>query len=244
MTEIIINADDCGISKHVNECIKHFIDAGKLTSTTVMANMDDIEGAKSLYDTYCKDISFGIHLNLTQGTPLLYSQPMLDAGIVIEEDGVYKFCGRFPYKYVSSIIRRDAKKELEAQIEKILDFGFVPTHIDGHHFVHTYPSMLTVTPSLLKKYNIRKVRRMNNYHHSAMQTLLRNSWVKLIKLQNNNVKSTDYFAGIKQFFISNRICNGTIELMCHPGGYDSKEGEFMDNLIIPKEIKLISYHNI
>ena len=50
--KLIINADDCGKNKEVNAAIGHFIEAGKITSTTVMANMDDLEGASRLFDEY------------------------------------------------------------------------------------------------------------------------------------------------------------------------------------------------
>lgn len=44
MRQVIINADDCGISQYVDREIERFIQLGKITSTTVMANMDDLEG--------------------------------------------------------------------------------------------------------------------------------------------------------------------------------------------------------
>lgn len=47
--KLIINADDCGKSKDVNVAINHFIEAGKITSTTIMANMDDLDGAARLF---------------------------------------------------------------------------------------------------------------------------------------------------------------------------------------------------
>ena len=50
--KLIINADDCGKSKEVNAAIAKFIEAGKITSTTVMANMDDLEGAARLFRQY------------------------------------------------------------------------------------------------------------------------------------------------------------------------------------------------
>lgn len=57
--KLIINADDCGKNKEVNAAISHFIETGKITSTTVMANMDDLEGASRLFDEYQDSISFG-----------------------------------------------------------------------------------------------------------------------------------------------------------------------------------------
>ena len=45
----IINADDCGYSAHVNEHIRAAIALGRISSTTIMANMGDFEGAVKMY---------------------------------------------------------------------------------------------------------------------------------------------------------------------------------------------------
>ena len=74
---LIINADDCGYSKTNNSHIKQAIEKGKITSTTIMANMPEVEDAIRLYETYHNDISFGIHLNLTEGEPLVNSQTLV-----------------------------------------------------------------------------------------------------------------------------------------------------------------------
>lgn len=47
--KIIINADDCGYSEKVNAAIEDCILKNAITSTTIMANMDDFEGALRLY---------------------------------------------------------------------------------------------------------------------------------------------------------------------------------------------------
>ena len=92
--QIIINADDCGRSKVVNSAIEECIQAGCITSTTVMANMDDLEGAVGLYNTYKNSISFGCHLNLTQCQPLLKSQILQDIGFTsISDDGMIELNG-------------------------------------------------------------------------------------------------------------------------------------------------------
>ena len=67
---IIINADDCGLSEIVDKEIEYCIRHGLISSTTIMANMDDFEGARRLYDTYGNAVSFGWHMNLTEGEPL------------------------------------------------------------------------------------------------------------------------------------------------------------------------------
>lgn len=85
--KLIINADDCGYSSVVNRRIEEEIWHHRITSTTVMANMDDFEGAVRLYEKYGKDISFGVHLNMTEGKPLLDSEELLSAGVLKKAAG-------------------------------------------------------------------------------------------------------------------------------------------------------------
>ena len=59
--KVIINSDDFGITKGVNQSIVELIDAGILTSTTVMSNMPYYAEIEKLRDR----IGIGIHFNLT-----------------------------------------------------------------------------------------------------------------------------------------------------------------------------------
>lgn len=112
--KLIINADDCGKNKEVNAAISHFIETGKITSTTVMANMDDLEGASRLFDEYQDSISFGIHLNLTEGHPLRYSQELLDRGyyketanVAGEKGNIYLNINQLRNKIISTSIQKE-----------------------------------------------------------------------------------------------------------------------------------------
>ena len=112
MKRIIINADDCGMSLQVNEHIEQAILAGKISSTTVMANMEDFDGAVRLYKTYGSEISFGWHINLTEGSPLMYSQLLLDKGYYIEQGGRIVFNGKaFWKKHLTNEMKMAIRKE-------------------------------------------------------------------------------------------------------------------------------------
>lgn len=135
---IIINADDCGMSQTVNEHIEKAILAGKITSTTVMTNMHDFDGAVRLYKQYHDCISFGWHINLSEGKPLLYSQLLLDKGFYIESEHGVEMNGRkFLHKWLTSEARKEITKELMAQCSKLRDSGIVISHVDSHHHAHT-----------------------------------------------------------------------------------------------------------
>ena len=164
MLNIIINADDCGKNKSINNCIQKFIEAGKLTSTTIMANMNDLEGAIALYRCYQDKISFGVHLNLTEGSPILDSDILLQKGLYIESSEGLKFnISPFRNRMLSSAELNAIEKELDAQIAILEDSGIHISHIDSHHHIHTGFAFLSLLPRLARRHNIYKIRRMRNY---------------------------------------------------------------------------------
>lgn len=200
-----------------------------------MANMDDLEGASRLFDEYQDSISFGIHLNLTEGHPLRYSQELLDrgyyketVGVAGQGGGIHLNINQFRNKIISTSIQKELEKELCAQIEKVLDYGIRISHIDSHHHIHTSLLMLWLMPKLAKRYSIHKMRRMRNYVPFASRTnmVLRNLWKQLIKLQNHRIVMTDYFGIYEDWYDSDKQIlhgNTVLELMCHPGGAYSEE---------------------
>lgn len=246
--KIIINADDCGKSQIVNAEIEQCIINGKITSTTVMANMEDFDGAVRLYDTYNGSISFGWHINLTEGEPLTKSQILLDKGYYLENDGHVVFNGNaFWSKTLGQAISMEIKKELRTQYEKLMDNGICITHADSHQHIHTSPSMLFLIPGLLKELNITRCRRLRNYKESKKERLLRNAWALPFKLKG--LKMTDTFASFSEYVTNVNLHHGdVIELMCHPGhpGQEySDEYDVLKSFDLKKlNAELISYKEL
>ena len=252
MTKIIINADDCGISEHVNAEIRRFIELCLISSTTVMANMDDFDGACKLYKDYHGKISFGIHFNLTEGTPLCYSQLLLDSGYYKEEDHVVVFDeSNFDYRRITSPMKDDIEKEMRAQVEKILDSGIVLSHFDSHRHVHFHRQLIPLFCKVARKYEIKKFRRFSNLPTSHSNKIKTRLWRALVYLHNPQLKTTDYFCGVTSFFklaIDNALQeNKTYEVMCHPGhcgkNYEeeNKTMEVRIDELVKEKIELISY---
>ena len=67
---LIVNADDFGLTAGVNEGIQDAVEAGVVTSTTMMVNTpgfgDAVRRAAGLRDR----LSVGLHFNLTTGAPV------------------------------------------------------------------------------------------------------------------------------------------------------------------------------
>lgn len=245
---IIINADDCGISKQVNQEIESCITSGKITSTTIMANMEDFDGAVRLYHQYNDVVSFGWHINLTEGQPLTCSQLLLDRGFFKENEGKIYFNGyAFRNKLVGKDMRNEIHKELLAQYTRLRDSGIMPTHADSHQHIHTTLSMLFIVPSLLKVLGIAKCRRLRNYVPSSYSRLLRNCWGAWMKM--HGMKMTDTFCAFHEYYDTPLITQGMlVELMCHPGHQGDEyreEYELLKKADFDKlKAKLISYKEL
>lgn len=244
---IIVNADDCGMSKSVNEHIEKAIIAGKITSTTVMANMEDFEGAVNLYGKYHEIISFGWHINLSEGTPLLYSQMLLDKGFYKEIDGGIVMDGKkFIRKCLPADMRDEITKELKAQYGKLRDHGIKLSHIDSHHHVHTSTWAITLIPKLLKDINISSMRNIYNNIPFGISSILRHGWSAMMKYQVPNLAIPDVLSGYQRYIEKGLLAKGkVIELECHPGhpSYEKEEIMLLSHNY-EKNIELISYNDL
>ncbi len=249
---IIINADDCGISKAVDAEIERFILLGKITSTTIMANMDDLEGAKSLYNRYKDRISFGVHVNLTDGEPMTKSQALLDYGYFVEKDGKVFLNGySFIHKRIPKHLYQEIVKECVAQINCVRDNGINISHIDSHHLMLTSSSMTNITPLVLKQAGVKKMRRVRNFiEKKSVSYFVRQMWFTYMKMRVDGLKSTDWFESFGAFYGLMKKGfhrDGIIELMTHPGGSYPKEDELMlntDYSELFKDYELANYNQI
>lgn len=253
--KVIINADDCGFNECVNLHIREAIEKGKITSTTIMTQMSDLDGALTLYEQYHKNVSFGIHLNLTEGEPILKSQYLLDFGYYSIKEEKIVFDGNkaesFRYKRLPNSVKIELYKELSAQIERLLNAGLHLSHLDSHHHIHTCLSLMDIMARLSKEYGIYKVRRMRNYVPRSINYYERQLWACLSHISNKNYLMTDFFAAFEEFFSQRRLsqlnADSTIELMIHPGSHSinaQTEESMMYEMIYPRDLELISYNNL
>ena len=224
MIKIIINADDCGISYHVNQEIRKCIQDNIISSTTIMANMDDFDGAVKLYQDFHSTVSFGIHFNLTEGCPLLKSQCLLDTGFYIEKNNILSFSGKdFNYKFLTKVMKRDIESELNAQAEKILDSKIIPSHIDSHHHIHWHREIIPIFSKLSNKYGNNKMRKeyFTSNNMKYFELLKANIWQLYAKMSNLNLKTVDDLMTVKDLYKNiddNKYDQNIItELMVHPG---------------------------
>ncbi|MCC6586586.1 MAG: ChbG/HpnK family deacetylase [Bryobacterales bacterium] len=199
MRQLIVNADDFGFTRDVNEGIIEAHRQGILTAATMMA----VGGAFHQALLLAKDfpsLDVGIHLVLVGERAL--SRPA-------------KALPGSPYQLIwdNSL---DIEREFDLQIRRVLDAGIKPTHIDTHKHTHVLPKVARAVVKMSKQYGIPWVRRP--LPHAGY-------WSVRI-LQAGGCRMTDHFTGFRQtgkldtpelVSMIKALPEGLTELMVHPG---------------------------
>lgn len=238
MVQAIVNADDFGISRKVNEAICQCFDRGIITNTTLMVNMPCADEAVALAKENGFEERVGLHLNLTAGTPL--TDKIRSCNNFCGNEG--NFNAGF-HLVTSKRLRIDRKEaaavgeEIEAQMRKYLAFGLPEKHIDSHHHAHTDMSVFNELSPLLHKYSFRSVRISRNMYEKASAF---NVWYKKVynrKLKKSGLKTADYFGSFRDFSsYYDKLPDGVlVEIMLHP--MFSSDGVLMDTKIPMDEVK-------
>lgn len=155
-TLLIINADDAGFSRGINDAVALCAQRGIVRSTTLMANGSAFEHAVRVLSGI-EGLGLGIHLVLTDLQPLDARGRMAE---LLDDAG--RLPGG-PLALLSALAEgrggRDAlKRELSLQVEKVLDHGILPTHLDSHKHVHALPPVLDAVLDVAGRYHIRRLR--------------------------------------------------------------------------------------
>jgi len=251
MKNIIINADDFGLSKDINMAIMALMDINLCTDTTLLVNFEESENAAKLAISNDRKNQVGIHFNLTEGFPLTNK---------IKKES--RFCneeGSFHYKKEKRIISLSGSEkvaineELTSQIQFCRKLGIPISHADSHNHIHEEPGLFSLFLEILKRQKIPFLRLTNNMMKSSyINNIYRNSYNALLSI--NKLAGTDYFGSTSNLnnYKKTIEANSVIELMIHPGQIRNKEiydAYSKENLsiILPQIIhgnKLISYYQL
>lgn len=233
MRRLILNADDFGINEQRSHGIVMCREQGILTSASIIPNYPGSAKAARLAKE--RDVSSGLHLNLTTGSPMSRNS---DIESLITIDGY--FLGRDTLERVLMEKQVDPvhiERELRTQVEWFLSSCGQPTHVDSHHHIHVHPTIAPIVITVLDRYAIPFVRIPSEpplpFGYEISQT--QSAFIKKLSERADNARklyaangigSTDHFRGLafagnasKRNFrhIIGRLPEGTTELMMHPG---------------------------
>jgi predicted glycoside hydrolase/deacetylase ChbG (UPF0249 family) len=217
--QVIINADDLGISEEVNDAIFDLMAQHRISSATVMANGPALRQAASKISHFPR-CSFGAHLNLTEFEPVKSGS---GAMLLTDDDGLLSRTsvgkGRLRPKLLLAMYQ-----ELCAQIERLGAAGIRLSHFDSHHHVHTKAQLLPVLKAVQKRFGIRKVRISKNIYTSANpvdSVLWRKKRAYNWALRNlYTTRTTEGFTELLSYrdvLSRSNLPYRSVELMVHPG---------------------------
>lgn len=216
---IVVNADDLGASIPINDAILEEIGAGRVTSTTILANGPAFENAVRRLTAF-RNASIGVHLNFTEYNPLS-AAPALRS--LLNGDGQLHPALR--YRLFTPRQLRAVYHEFRAQIRRALQAGLKVSHLDSHWHIHTRPDFLPIVKVLQREFGIGRVRSRLNMYPLDQPPRLQNRLA--IPICNAFLRSlpatrtTDRMARLAVFV--DRLAAGhkpqfhSIELMVHPG---------------------------
>ncbi len=176
MLKKIFNADDFGISEGVNQAIVTAHTKGALNSTSLMVTMARTEEAVKL-SKQMPNLSIGLHANLTNEQAVL---PHKDIPLLIDENGRFK--NGFVALALLSVLhpkelKRQAKAEIKAQIDKAVGLGVSLSHLDSHRHIHMIPSIFKACLELKAQYAIPRLRFINENPLRTIQTTPTKEWL-------------------------------------------------------------------
>lgn len=213
--KLVVNADDFGFTRDVNQGIVEAHRKGILTATTIMsvgAAFDD--AVKLARENPALDI--GVHLVLVGQAPFPMTVAQLTRAVMLGRIRIYE--------------------ELSTQVKRALDAGLRPSHLDTHKHTHLLPPVLNAVARISEEFKIPWVRRPFDFpiepHGISWQKRSVSKAFGVVRgrfervLAKHGCRSTDHFAGFQitgKFDASDvaalirSLPEGSTEFMCHPG---------------------------
>lgn len=176
MVNLIFNADDFGISQGVNEAIFRAHTQGVLNSTSIMITLKYVPQALELAKQM-PNLNIGLHANLTNENSVLSKE---EIPLLVDENG--KFKHGFVNLAILSVLhpkelKKQAKKEIRAQIEKAISCGIKLTHLDSHRHIHMIPAIFKACMELVEEYNIPRLRFVNENPITTIRQTSSKEWL-------------------------------------------------------------------
>jgi predicted glycoside hydrolase/deacetylase ChbG (UPF0249 family) len=134
---LIVNAEDFGLAPGVNAGIVEAIEAGSVTSVSVLANAPGLEDALRRASSLTGRVGTGLHFNLTMGAPV---SPPAEVRSLIDGFGRFLPLERLIRRGVAGgVSPAEVRLEADAQLMRLVSSGLRITHVDSHRHVHAYP---------------------------------------------------------------------------------------------------------
>jgi predicted glycoside hydrolase/deacetylase ChbG (UPF0249 family) len=238
MKWLIVNADDFGISSRRNAGIIEAHVTGVVTSASLMAYAPAFREAVK-YAKACPKLDIGIHLNLSDGEPLVLGHKTL-----VGPDG--NFWGKQEARRRAKeglMNLGEVERETDAQIDVLQQAGLKVTHLDGHQHIHIFGSLPDPISRAASKRGIRHFRCPADKIRPPVE-ISPDKMTRLEEYRTAAHRATEVYAGMKmrctEHFVGiglsgylslenlltaiKQLPEGLTEIMTHPGYPDTPGG--------------------
>jgi hopanoid biosynthesis associated protein HpnK len=156
MKQLIVTADDFGLSPAVNRAVVRAWQEGILTGASLLVTGPAAEEAITLAREH-PGLQVGLHLSLVQGQAVM-AHPgfpsLADVRRNFPDDPVLAGLRYFFLKP----LRRQLAAEIEGQFQAFRATGLPLSHLDGHLNIHLHPTVFAILRELMPKYGITSFR--------------------------------------------------------------------------------------
>jgi chitin disaccharide deacetylase len=211
---IIINADDFGLSNGVCKAINELLSINAITNTSLMIAAPS--AIKIMQENGVKNLLgyAGVHLLLTSGKPI---SKISEVSSLVDNNGNFSD-PRKRSDYKLDHIYIEWKHQIEIAIDLL---NGLPTHLDSHHGVHRVEGIFDVYTQLAREYNIPI--RGSNLPVLTEKILSNKINASIALVRNWTGKDLSSVELLKECYeIANAFSNEKyIEVISHPGFSDS-----------------------
>ena len=239
MKQLIVNADDWGLTPAVNRGVVRAFQNGIVTSASLLVTGTAFEDAVALARQNPK-LDVGLHLALVEERAVLGRDTL---PTLVDEKG------RFP-RTSSEFIQRavlgrinwnEVEREIAAQLELFKKTGLRLSHVNSHQHLHMFPPVFEIVRRLTRSMENVWIRNPAGPWRKSQDTSL-GRWVQRLGLnltclmarglhEGSQCQMPDGICGFEVSgrltrsaleHILRRIPDGLYELICHPGEDDAE----------------------
>ena len=154
---VVVNVDDLGLSPAVRRAVEDLAALSRVSSATLLVNGPDAAAAAQLFEKGGA-LGIGVHLNILRGRP---ESPASEIPGLTGSQGLFlgDYVALFK-RYLSRVFTpADAELEWTRQVERALELGVMPTHLDSEKHIHVWPGLFEAACRVAEKFGIGWVRR-------------------------------------------------------------------------------------
>ncbi len=230
---VVVNVDDLGLHPAVRRAVEDLAGLSRVSSSTLLVNGPDAKAAARLSSTSAGSLGIGVHLNILRGRA---ESPAHEIPGLLRADGLFlgNYVALFKRYLARAFTPTDVEREWTRQVERALEYGVVPTHLDSEKHIHVWPGLFEAACRVAACFGIGWVRRpvervaLSRWDKGALRARILNTFALAHQLPGApNVAHPHSVFGVadqgaellpgRLSEYMKRVRPDVLELVCHPG---------------------------